>query len=452
MNTLELENINNNLNTTSGSHIGVCRTCLSIATEKNMSDLPDGLCEDTKSYLDIMMFCLNLQITPDSKITTKLCFKCYSNIISYYRFKSLALKSDKYLRSLDQNIDSKNGVFVTKDIKSEEPYNISNEQQSNMDMELDFEVKEENDTEELQSDDELLSVIQRIKYENVKDEESKENDNKPMKSKKLKKLKKKQETTHQVCEECGRTVRNLKEHMYLHQPLLTRKRYKCKVCEKMFSSCSARYKHYKTKHLGIKQHCNECNKDVVSLSAHRMVIHNTESLPYECVSCGRRFISRSLRDHHMLTHTKNRPHPCDQCEKTFKSNYTLMQHRRQVHDKEKSHLCQFCSKRFFKKYHLQVHLRSHSKEKPYECPDCGKFFSSTSVLKNHRLIHSEVKMFACQVCDMTFSKPGYLKNHMISHTKEKKYACKYCGVRFGRSDHCLRHQRTAHEKLITNTA
>lgn len=62
MNTLELENINNNLNTTSGSHIGVCRTCLSIATEKNMSDLPDGLCEDTKSYLDIMMFCLNLQV------------------------------------------------------------------------------------------------------------------------------------------------------------------------------------------------------------------------------------------------------------------------------------------------------------------------------------------------------------------------------------------------------
>lgn len=47
-------------------------------------------------------------------------------------------------------------------------------------MELDFEVKEENDTEELQSDDELLSVIQRIKYENVKDEESKENGNIPL--------------------------------------------------------------------------------------------------------------------------------------------------------------------------------------------------------------------------------------------------------------------------------
>lgn len=75
-----------------------------------------------------------------------------------------------------------------------------------------------------------------------------------------KKRNRESEKQEQVCEECGKTVRNLKDHMYIHKPVFMRKRYKCKGCDKMFSTFSARLKHYKTKHLGIKKHCNECNK------------------------------------------------------------------------------------------------------------------------------------------------------------------------------------------------
>ncbi|CAH2037867.1 unnamed protein product, partial [Iphiclides podalirius] len=263
----------------------------------------------------------------------------------------------------------------------------------------------------------LLSVIKQIKYENAS-EESKENE--PVKKivykKKEKRKIKGSSKQGQICDECGKTVRNLKEHITRHQPINDKKCIKCKMCDKLFSSYSARYRHHKVKHLGIKQHCDICNKDVSSLRVHQLVVHKTEELPYECVPCGRRFISQSTLDMHTTVHTKNRPYECDQCEKKFRNKITMIQHIRQVHDKERSHLCQFCSKSFFKKYHLQIHLRSHTKEKPYECVECKKRFASRSSLKNHQLIHSDVKMFGCTLCDMTFSKPGYLRNHMVSHT------------------------------------
>lgn len=64
----------------------------------------------------------------------------------------------------------------------------------------------------------------------------------------------------ETCEECGKTVFRLFEHMKLHKPDGERKRFKCEVCDKTFASYGARHTHNKIKHLGIKQHCDECGK------------------------------------------------------------------------------------------------------------------------------------------------------------------------------------------------
>ncbi|XP_045771893.1 zinc finger protein 723-like [Maniola jurtina] len=435
--------------------MNVCRICLTEAVERDITQLSEELKGDKKSYWDIMLFCLNIQVSPDSKVTTKLCDKCFIKIISFHEFKTLALKNDAYLRSHQNEEDSKIEVIDMDNIKCEEMSNGYSDDGYDMDSltKIEFDIKNENSIDDVPSDEELLSVIKKIKYE-YSTEDCKENKGsrpkKKCKGRKKVKVKKKRckepEQREKICEECGKTVVNLVEHMQLHRPKGERTRIKCKVCDKTFASYSARYRHNKVKHLGIKEHCNECGKKVVNLRSHKLTMHNTGNLPYVCVPCGQRFISKAKRDLHMLRHTKDRPFACDMCDKDFKHNIALLSHKRQVHDKEKTHMCQVCSKRFFKKYHLQVHLRSHTKEKPYSCPECNKCFSSTTILRNHRLIHSDTRDFRCELCDMAFKKPGYLRIHMISHTKEKRYACAYCAVAFGRSDHRKRHERTAHQR------
>ncbi|KAM3964524.1 LOW QUALITY PROTEIN: uncharacterized protein ACR2FA_001494 [Aphomia sociella] len=427
----------------------VCRICLTSTIDKDISELNTDDNDQTKNYLHIILFCLDIEVIEDSTISTKLCIKCYTKILSFYKFKTLALKSDAYLKSNPLELDIKNEVFLKDDIKAEiasasDTDDLPDENGSVEVRDALF-TKVDDNLQDFPSDDELLSVIKQIKYEHIT-EETKEND--PFKKKKKYKKTKAQEQKLQVCEECGKTVRNLKAHLLQHQPLADRKRFKCKSCDKQFSSPSARYIHHKIKHLGIKKRCNICNKCVVNVKQHQLVVHNSDDLRYECVSCGRKFISQSALDSHMAVHTKDRPYSCGLCDKSYRTKTVLLQHRRQVHEKEKSHLCQFCSKSFFKKYHLQIHLRSHTKEKPYECPDCGKCFSSTTILKNHRLIHTDLKIFGCTLCDMTFCRSGYLRAHMVSHTKEKRYPCKYCGVKFGRSDHRKRHEFTAHERHL----
>ncbi|KAF9421000.1 hypothetical protein HW555_002983 [Spodoptera exigua] len=434
----------------------LCRVCLGPEPCKDILSDPQKPKTDSKSFAEIFMFCFDIKVDEDSKISTKICIKCYNKVKSYYSFKCQAVESDAYLKLLQEGNSIKNEVFLRddNDIKSEQS-SLTNDMQ-----ELDVTVKDEpkdddlykneDDSRGYDTDDVLLSVIKNIKYEFNQDGGKEEQ---AVKKKKKRKgfTEANSNAVRQICEECGKAVKDLKAHSYLHMPESCRKRFKCKTCDKVFSSHSSRSKHNKIKHLGLKKQCELCNKTVTNLQQHILVVHNRSSLPFCCVSCGRRFISKSTLDLHMTTHTKDRPYPCTECDKKFSTNQRMLLHRRQVHDKEKSHLCQLCSKSFFKKYHLQVHLRSHSKEKPYSCPECGKCFSTTTTLNSHREIHKEEKAFNCTLCDMSFKKRNYLNAHMISHTKEKRHPCQYCGVKFGRSDHRKRHEYTAHEKNFIST-
>lgn len=111
-----------------------------------------------------------LKVLPSSELNTKLCETCYIKIIDYYKFKLLALKSDEYWRSLnnDKNIDISNDIKCE---NSSDDDNYESENISNVKEEID--VKDESPVG-MHSDDELLSVIKKIKYEYI-EEEVKEN-------------------------------------------------------------------------------------------------------------------------------------------------------------------------------------------------------------------------------------------------------------------------------------
>ncbi|XP_062529268.1 zinc finger protein 1 homolog [Bombyx mori] len=454
--------------------MNVCRTCLADKTDKDIFNVKMNKEFKNKTFVDMMIFCLDIMVVKNPTITTKLCAKCYRKILSFHKFKSLAIENDIYLESqctsakhqipLNNNeneigptqqfsiqmVDCLSPEMNNKDIIFREQ--VKTEMVSAHDAENDSIELGKSEPPELESDDEYLSVIKTIKMEygmDGKDAKIKRKNATERKSN-SKKIDNPKNNLKMMCEECGITVKDLKEHMRQHLPPDERPRVNCHLCEETFSSANSKYKHVRRKHMNIKQNCKICNKAVANLKAHILVVHNTESLPFECIACGRGFISKSRLDVHMAVHTKDRPHKCSFCIKRFRTKICMQLHERQVHKKEKNHLCQFCSKTFFKKYHLQVHIRTHTKEKPYECSECGKWFSSKNVLKNHKLIHEDVKRFACTLCDMSFIRNGYLHAHMLSHKKEKRFECQYCGAKFHRSDHRRRHEHTVHRRHLDN--
>ncbi|XP_063380617.1 zinc finger protein ZFP2-like [Cydia fagiglandana] len=578
--------------------MNTCRTCLKTPANKDISGLKKSVKDD--SITDIMVFCLDIKVSEDSKITTKLCNCCYRKIISFYKFKSLSLKNDAYLKSLDpleHPADQKRTVYVDEngikheDFVESEDFGPCMIEYSDREIKIEIDVKEdglggsetidnikeENTFEDhiFESDEEPLSVVQKIKYENVEDDTKgkvpEHNSEQPLlkckacpkqfhsiggrkKHYRTKHLGKKSKCDicdkevvclsvhklrihnpsgmrftcsvcdrrfvsqavldihmvshtkdyqfqcdvcqkkfscrgflskhmrqvhikernhkcdhcpkaffgkdklqehmrthtnvkdHQICEECGMSVANLKMHALRHRPREERRLLACKACPKTFYSIGGRKKHYRTTHLGKKYKCDICHKEVVSLSVHKLRMHAPEALPHACVECGRRCVSHSVLEAHMLTHTRDYRHECDTCLKKFSSKSFLMRHQRQVHEKERSHQCEFCSKAYFCKNKLQEHLRSHTNERPFTCNECGLSFTTKQALTRHMLTHSDVKNYPCGLCSMSFKVPGNLRAHMVSHTKEKRYPCAFCGVRFGRSDHRNRHQLTAHKK------
>ncbi|KAJ2946105.1 hypothetical protein O0L34_g5027 [Tuta absoluta] len=452
----------------------VCRVCLSTSVNRDIRELKTTKKEDSKSYLEILRFCFDfIQVAEESKTTTKLCNKCFRKILGYHKFKTLALQSDTYLKTVKVKLEK----VVVKDEEQcnnsdasridnyyvEQPCDDDNIDNTYYEDEIELdeiigknikdepEIKVENDYQDLLSniktieDDDFNTVIINPPLEADVDKHIFEitfnKSNGPVNITATAKCKR------EFGKECGKSVRAIKTPSVKHKKGC--KDLPCRFCDKIFSSYKSRSRHKKLIHLRIESKCTICGKKVTNLSDHMLRLHNPERPKHlQCEICYKNFKLPSLFELHNLEHTKENPFECDLCQKEFGTAKNLLIHKRRVHDKEKPHLCQYCSKQFFKKDKLTEHLRSHTGERPYECEECGKAFYTGHKYRIHKETHSDVKNFECDYCNAKFSMLRYLRNHMLCHTKEKRYPCKYCGVKFGRSDHRNRHQFTAHEKHL----
>ena len=71
---------------------------------------------------------------------------------------------------------------------------------------------------------------------------------------------------------------------------------------------------------------------------------------------------------------------------------------------------------------MNKQMMTHIRERPYVCPQCDQRFTQSPNLKAPIWTHSEEKPYASQQCDKRFTQIFNIKSHMRTHSGEKPNA------------------------------
>ncbi|XP_013144438.1 PREDICTED: zinc finger protein GLI2-like [Papilio polytes] len=109
---------------------------------------------------------------------------------------------------------------------------------------------------------------------------------------------------------------------------------------------------------------------------------------------------------------------CSRPQRGFNARYKMLVHVR-THTNERPHTCNQCNKCFSRAENLKIHLRSHSGEKPYVCPyeGCGKAYSNSSDRFKHTRTHTVDKPYCCKIpgCNKRYTDPSSLRKHVKTY-------------------------------------
>ncbi|KAK3085414.1 hypothetical protein FSP39_002949 [Pinctada imbricata] len=122
-------------------------------------------------------------------------------------------------------------------------------------------------------------------------------------------------------------------------------------------------------------------------------------------------------------------HPCQLCDKYYKSRKALQLHVRLKHDVTPYLACDFCPMKFKRNGDLKRHVLTHAEIEMFTCALCGKNFKHRASLKVHEDSHAG-KTFTCENpgCEKVFKFKSNMKRHQNSCGK--KYQCQYCSLLF----------------------
>ena len=173
------------------------------------------------------------------------------------------------------------------------------------------------------------------------------------------------------CNDCGKSFFRVGD-FHIHQRIHTgEKPYKCDLCEKSFPLSSSLSKH-KVVHIPLEMRVEKAAK---------------EGKLYKCGYCDKVFITNSHFRRHERTHTKEKPHRCTDCNKSFSRSDDLTSHRSSVHGFRETHECWVRGKFLSSYSKLELHICLHTGERPHSCPMCMKGYLSLKGLKKHIRSH-----------------------------------------------------------------
>ncbi|XP_030213922.1 zinc finger protein 366 isoform X2 [Gadus morhua] len=241
------------------------------------------------------------------------------------------------------------------------------------------------------------------------------------------------------CHLCGKLFKQLS---HLHTHLLTHqgmRPHKCQVCHKAFTQTS-HLKRHMMQHSDVKPYsCGVCGRGFAypsELRSHEL--KHKKGQENVCVECGLDFPTLAQLKRHLTTHRGPTLYRCGECQKTFQYPSQLQNHMMK-HKDIRPYICSECGMEFIQSHHLKQHTLTHKGVKEHKCRICGREFTLLANMKRHVLIHTNIRAYQCHMCFKSFVQKQTLKAHMIVHSDSKPYKCKLCGKEFNRMHNLMGH-------------
>uniref|UniRef100_A0A3B5LHV1 Zinc finger protein 710 n=1 Tax=Xiphophorus couchianus TaxID=32473 RepID=A0A3B5LHV1_9TELE len=241
-----------------------------------------------------------------------------------------------------------------------------------------------------------------------------------------------------MCEKSYTSKYNLVTHILGHNGI---KPHGCHLCGKLFKQLSHLHTHLLT-HQGMRPHkCQVCHKAFTQTShLKRHMMQHSDVKPYSCSVCGRGFAYPSELRAHELKHEKGQENVCVECGLDFPTLAQLKRHLTGV----KEHKCRICGREFTLLANMKRHVLIHTNIRAYQCHMCFKSFVQKQTLKAHMIVHSDIKPYKCKLCGKEFNRMHNLMGHMHLHSDSKPFKCLYCPSKFTLKGNLTRHMKVKH--------